>query len=1105
MTVEIIEQSTTVTVLPAPTVQITETPIKVEVSLDGSLTITQQVTAVTVQGGPVVTVQETPITIELRDPATGPQGPPGGGGGGGHTIEENGSPLTARTKLNARSGLVAADDAGADTTHFDADYGGVPGVVAAAGSGGASVQLSRADHAHAHGTGYLPDAHHTQAHVLNGADHSGGVSLTQHGALLGPTDAHRWGDIDKATSALADIATRPHSGLTGIGANDHHTQAHGINGADHSGVLDDAQVPSGITRDSEHGGFSPAGHHAQAHAIDSADHTGVLVDGQIPSGVTRDSEHGAFSPVGHHPRDFEATVGASDADYADLAAAIAAAKKTIFVRNGSYAGFSVLSTDVTTEIAFESDQAIITGDITVRRACKLEGGKVEPAGAEIQVRIGAAGVEFNQMLFKAVGGFGVRVRPWTSNVTNMDPYVHDCVWDGNPDGVQAFTDLRDATNRTDLRKLRLWRCDFKNMSAGAVPVVDISNTAGNLGTSEPDLRDLTFRNSASNVPLIRMRSGGADKPAVIINPATDRMDGGFIWCGGSVFVCINPQMKITTNPSAGCHADGIATQASDSIIANPTFGIGALSTAGTTMYAFDTELGTYVDNSAQAETYAGTAYQIVRDGTLGDAAYFAANSATKKITCVFTRLSTPGVGGTVVWEYSLGGGLWGALGINSLIGGENFESDAKIIWDAPTDWATETVNGQTRYWVRAIVDTAYTTPPTAFYTRTTVVKAINYKASGSDDLLLGPYLLSSATGDNRGGIWGIHWDNVASCIISGAGIGGLEVGLDLRANPILRAQGFNLLILADNIANLPGRTITQQFINCQGVGLAGNVLIPEADNEVLAGNSALSLAQVWAYIHGVRNYAEFWQTSAPADPATTRSRLYQRTIDASNEGLFVKIKKAGAIAEVAVDNHAQAHNNDHATGGADAFAVADLLDAIARVTIRKNSGADVGSRRRMNLIEGSNITLTVTDDAGSEEVDVTIAAAAGGSGNFGTAVIDFGTFPGKSDASIAVTGQAAILSTSKVNAWLRPEATADHTDTEHMVETLKVFTADILAGTGFTIYAFNDSQLNESLVPGGEGPAATAVVGAQSGDGMPRWGGIGTRIWGLWNVNWQWA
>jgi hypothetical protein len=45
------------------------------------------------------------------------------------------------------------------------------------------------------------------------------------------------------------------------------------------------------------------------------------------------------------------------------------------------------------------------------------------------------------------------------------------------------------------------------------------------------------------------------------------------------------------------------------------------------------------------------------------------------------------------------------------------------------------------------------------------------------------------------------------------------------------------------------------------------------------------------------------------------------------------------------------------------------------VTIRKNSGADVGTRPRLNLIEGSNITLTVLDDAGGNEVDITIAAA----------------------------------------------------------------------------------------------------------------------------------
>lgn len=48
----------------------------------------------------------------------------------------------------------------------------------------------------------------------------------------------------------------------------------------------------------------------------------------------------------------------------------------------------------------------------------------------------------------------------------------------------------------------------------------------------------------------------------------------------------------------------------------------------------------------------------------------------------------------------------------------------------------------------------------------------------------------------------------------------------------------------------------------------------------------------------------------------------------------------------------------------------------ARVAVSKNSGATVGTRRRINLIEGTGVTLTIADDAGNEEVDVTIASAA---------------------------------------------------------------------------------------------------------------------------------
>lgn len=90
----------------------------------------------------------------------------------------------------------------------------------------------------------------------------------------------------------------------------------------------------------------------------------------------------------------------------------------------------------------------------------------------------------------------------------------------------------------------------------------------------------------------------------------------------------------------------------------------------------------------------------------------------------------------------------------------------------------------------------------------------------------------------------------------------------------------------------------------------------------------------------------------------------------------------------------------------------------------------------------------------------------------GTDILDFGAFPGKSDASVVITGQAAILSGSIVDAWIRPEATADHAADEHLVESLKIFSSDIVEGVGFTIRGFNIGQ--------------------------------GTMISGKWTVAWAW-
>lgn len=74
--------------------------------------------------------------------------------------------------------------------------------------------------------------------------------------------------------------------------------------------------------------------------------------------------------------------------------------------------------------------------------------------------------------------------------------------------------------------------------------------------------------------------------------------------------------------------------------------------------------------------------------------------------------------------------------------------------------------------------------------------------------------------------------------------------------------------------------------------------------------------------------------------------------------------------------------------GTDVAFSSGVLDNNAKVAVNKNSGATVGTRRRINFIEGTNVTLTIADDAGNEEVDVTIASTASGGGpTFATDVV----------------------------------------------------------------------------------------------------------------------
>lgn len=80
----------------------------------------------------------------------------------------------------------------------------------------------------------------------------------------------------------------------------------------------------------------------------------------------------------------------------------------------------------------------------------------------------------------------------------------------------------------------------------------------------------------------------------------------------------------------------------------------------------------------------------------------------------------------------------------------------------------------------------------------------------------------------------------------------------------------------------------------------------------------------------------------------------------------------------------------------------------------------------------------------------------------GTAIVDFGSFPGSNEASVSITGQSSITSDSKVESWvMADDSTSDHTQNDHRyIPLFMVLTCgSIVNGVGFTIYAKSTEKL----------------------------------------------
>jgi hypothetical protein len=112
------------------------------------------------------------------------------------------------------------------------------------------------------------------------------------------------------------------------------------------------------------------------------------------------------------------------------------------------------------------------------------------------------------------------------------------------------------------------------------------------------------------------------------------------------------------------------------------------------------------------------------------------------------------------------------------------------------------------------------------------------------------------------------------------------------------------------------------------------------------------------------------------------------------------------------------------------------------------------------------VLISDTSDSGNLKKALVSDFAGGGGGvTGGSATIDFGAAPGDATASVAVTGQAGILSGSRIRAWVQG-STADFNEYEHsrlLPLMVGVGVSDVVAGTGFTIHASVDGRLSGTI------------------------------------------
>ena len=342
-------------------------------------------------------------------------------------------------------------------------------------------------------------------------------------------------------------------------------------------------------------------------------------------------------------------------------------------------------------------------------------------------------------------------------------------------------------------------------------------------------------------------------------------------------------------------------------------------------YVYVNSNGVWSNNTSEAAISAGTAFTLQQHNATYPTTDFGYVGEATTFSNIYMDISTASSVVTYVYQYSKGGGSWGTLTVTD--GTTGMTVDGNISFTPPGDWATDTVNGSTGYWVRWYTVTNPGTHPAAYLVVPESKDTVNIFANANDTL---PAIYVSENG--RVGI-GTNADatigNNQLYVTGSQGISNnLTVGGNAVASSYIQSNIATLyLVSTDGLvasessastAAIPSRISPRLRLTARAWdidGAASNTV--NFNSEVIGySNNTVGGRQTWAYDLNGAGYQELMNLTSAGDlnvfgttfgseilanNALTSGTSWARTGDfalSSNTAVYTHSSGAGTLTQV---------------------------------------------------------------------------------------------------------------------------------------------------------------------------------------------------------------